>query len=297
MSKTSLEGGMCAAATRFLDSCTSADRPSALDHEILDHIERCPACSKERDLRLRIAERLRRAVQDQVPDPYLASRIRYAIRARQSDHRRVVNRRWGRQFAAAAAVFFLTLGGWMAYELGHLRMTAGAQDAYIASISNKIAAVLGVGLGDHVHCAVYRRLPKQPPPLTELFAQLGPQYRGLLPIAQSAIPAKFAAVMAHQCSYQGRKFVHVVFAGEGRLLSLAITQKAPGESFAGQKAVWLSDSGHPLYQDSVQRFSVAAFESGQHLVYLVSDLDGRSNLDLLAALAGPVSGFLKNSEG
>jgi len=52
-----------------------------------------------------------------------------------------------------------------------------------------------VGLGDHVHCAVFRKFPKNPPTFEEMAAKLGPEYEGLLPLVKAG---DMQIVMAHR---------------------------------------------------------------------------------------------------
>jgi hypothetical protein len=40
-----------------------------------------------------------------------------------------------------------------------------------------------------------------------------------------------------------------------------------------------------MFQARVQRFEIAGFESQRHLVYVVSDLPGPKNIEILNALA------------
>ena len=57
----------------------------------------------------------------------------------------------------------LMTGAGAVYQLGHLRFTTASQESYIASVSNRVATLMRVGLGDHIHCAVFRKSKKTPP--------------------------------------------------------------------------------------------------------------------------------------
>src|SRR5262249_30819102 len=157
-----------------------------------------------------------------------------------------------------------------AYQLGHLRLTTRSQESYIATISSRVAGIMRVGLGDHVHCNVFRKFPKTPPSFEEMAQKLGPSYESLLPLVKERAPGDLKIVMAHQCSYHGRKFVHLALRNESKLLSLVISRKQDGETFTKESlAPVLSDSGIPIYQSGVQRFELAAFESRDYLVYVI----------------------------
>jgi hypothetical protein len=232
-------------------------------------------------------ERLRSAVRSVVAPPGLETRIRGQIRQPRS------HPAWGRHFFPVAAALMMTVGGVVAYQLGHLRMTAASQDSYIASLSTRVARVMQVGLADHVHCAVFRKFPKTPPAVKEMAEKLGPEFEPLLPIVKERVPADLKIVLAHTCGYKGRRYVHLALHGDSRLVSLVIARKREGESFTKESLLpVLSESGIPMYQTGVQRFEITGFESKEHLVYVVSDLSEAENLQIATRLAPAVRDLL-----
>jgi hypothetical protein len=66
-----------------------------------------------------------------------------------------------------AAALLLAVGGFIAYQLGHLSLTVSSQESYIATVSNRVTTLMQVGLGDHLHCAVFRKYPKDPVPVAQ----------------------------------------------------------------------------------------------------------------------------------
>jgi len=198
-----------------------------------------------------------------------------------------------RSLFPVAAALLVSLGGVIAYQLGHLRLTTKSQESYIATISSRVAGVMTVGLGDHVHCAVFRKFPKNPPTLEKMAQDLGPDYQELLPIVKASAPEELRIVMAHQCSYHGRKFVHLALQSDSKLLSVVISKKRDGETFTKDNlGPVLSESGIPIYQSGVQRFEISGFDSRNHLVYVISDLPQQMNVKILTALAPKVSELL-----
>ncbi len=295
MSETPNRGPSCEASLRFLDSYMKSDHPADTDAEFLKHLEACPDCSREFAARSRIAEGLKRAVEGETPPPYLAAKIRQSIE--EYEGRRGSPWQWARRLAPVTAALVICFGVWIAYQLGHLRLTSASQEAYIGTLSTRVAGILGVGLKDHVHCAYFCKLPEHPPSAPELIAGLGPEYGGLLPIVEAKVPGEYKVMMAHRCSYHGRKYVHLAFTGGSKLASLVITKKGAGEVFARDQLLpVLAESGIPLYRGSVQRFAIAGFESGGYLVYLVSDLGNEQNLAMLASLVKPVHALLAKLE-
>jgi len=238
-----------------------------------------------------INARLKSAVNSVAEPPYLESRIRSHIRAAEAPRSFV----WKLIPAGMALAVFLSAG--IAYQLGHLRLTANSQESYIVSVSNRVATLMRVGLGDHLHCSVFRKLPKDTPSVEQFIQKMAPQYSGLIPIVRDQVPADYKMIIAHQCRYHGRRFVHLSLEDGSNRVSLMITQKHEGESFDTEGLIpELVQSGIPVYQSGVQRFQIAAFESRDFLVYFVSDLPKDQNTKMMASLAPQVKDFLKKLE-
>ena len=239
----------------------------------------------------RLREQLKQAVRSQATPPYLETRIRSRIRGAE---RRTF---WSLRLVPVAAAVVVCLGAVIAYQLGHLRLTIGSQNSYIASVSNHIATLMRVGLGDHLHCSVFRKFPKNPPSIDALTESMGAEYRELIPIVRKQVSEDYRLMLAHQCRYNGRKFVHLSLQSDSRLLSLVIARKGDGESFKIENmAPSLAQAGIPFYRAGVQRFEIAAFESRDHLVYFVSDLPQQQNMEMMLALAPQVQEFLHKLE-
>lgn len=240
--------------------------------------------------------RLRAAVLAVETPPFLEARIRNRIRAEK------MPRRWFGQTkllgAVSATAAAGVLGGILiAWQLGHLRLIAGAQEAYIASVSSHVATLMRVGLGDHIHCSVFRKYPKNPPTTEEFVGKMKPQYAALIPIVRSHVPDTYRMMLAHECRYHGRKFVHLSLMDGSNMLSLVITRKEEGESLNTEDMLpALVQSGLPMYQAGVQRFQMTAFETRDHLVYFISDFAKEKNMNMMLALAPQVKEFLARLE-
>lgn len=151
--------------------------------------------------------------------------------------------------------------------------------------------MLKVGLGDHIHCSVFRKYPKNPPSFEEMAEKLGPAYQDLAPLVKARVPEEYRIILAHQCGYQGRRFVHLTLSNGSNLLSLVITRKQAGETLHGL-ATSRQPSGVPIYQATARNYDVAGFETDQFLAYVVSDLGAKQNLEIAANLAPSVHHFL-----
>lgn len=165
---------------------------------------------------------------------------------------------------ALAATLAICFGSWAAYR--------GARS------SSAVAALMRFGLGDHVHCGVIRQAGSSAQPTVDKFPA---NYKELIPIVRQRVAPHLPLVLAHECHYQGRKFVHLTFRDNRNLLSLVITRRQNGESL-----------GAGVHTAGVNQCQSAAFESGNFLVYAISDLPQQGNLAVLVALAPALNNFL-----
>ncbi len=222
--------------------------------------------------------RLKIAAESEAVPAHLEMRVRAAIRAQETSGAAKrpawVAPAWG--FAAAMAV--LTVGFFA------LRRE---ENTYIARISQTASAIMRVGLSDHLHCTLLRKQRSAPKPLEAMKQELGPKYAALLPAVEAHVPRNYQVLDAHQCHAQGRDFVHLVLNHGDRFISVVVTNQKPGESFSTESLVpALAQAGISFYQHGTGNFQIAAFESSQHLVYVISDLPQEQNQQLMIAMAG-----------
>lgn len=282
------EGG-CEKTRRYLDAYLSNELLVETNHEILRHLETCAACAGELEVRTRLRARLKSAVQTQPVPPELPARVRDRIR--QPESRSWLSRNWS--YAMAAAVLVIGAAIWVGPSGTPLPDLAdrAAQATYIRKVSAAVAPVFQPGLCDHIHCALFRKYPQDPPSLQEMESKLGAEYTGLLPLIGPAVPDGYKLVLAHQCTYAGRKFVHLTVRKGTDVISLVITRKNDGETFAAFSP-GTNASSVPVYQASTESYQVAGFESEHYLAFVVSDLKGKANLQIAAALAPAVRQLL-----
>jgi hypothetical protein len=287
----------CERMSRYMDSYISNELLVETNHEVLRHLETCPSCAAELEARARLRTRLKAAVASQPVPAGLDARLRESLRNQNS--RSWSSTPWVR-WGAAAAVLVIGLAVWSVRPWGRQPLLELAdrhgQDIFIQNVSHNLASSLKIGLGDHIHCSVFRKYPKNPPTVDEMAAKLGPTYKELVPILKARVPGEFRILLAHQCSYLGRRFVHVTLSNGSHLLSLVITVKQPGESL---EALTLSDRalGVAVYQSVAQDYDVAAFETDRYLAYVISDLGGKQNLRIAESLAPQLHDFLAAIRG
>lgn len=277
-----------------MDTYIDAELTSQEQASVAAHLSGCDACAQELETRRAIRGRLRTAVRGAAATPGLDAAIRQSVRQNRPPAKSPFFYNAALPIAAALMV---CCGGGMAYERGYLRLTDASQEAYVASVSSPLPSILRVGLGDHVHCAVYKAFPDQHPTFEQMAQDLG-EYKALAPLLAKQIPAGYRVKTAHQCSYHERSFVHLTLRNGSILVSLAISRKGEGESFEKNQLIpALTESGIAIYQTAAQRFEVAGFETPGYLVYVVSNLNRQDNLGMMATLAPSVRSFLQSVPG
>ncbi|MBC7928484.1 MAG: hypothetical protein H7039_22810 [Bryobacteraceae bacterium] len=274
----------------FLDRSVSITETAAIE----SHLHSCLHCLQELVLRQQLRDRLRQAVLSESPSSHLETRILANVR---SASRASIWESWRYQTVAATAVLAIVIGAGLSYEVGHLRFTAASQDAFLSSISSRINVMFRPGLNDHVHCAVFRKYPSEVPNADALIAGLSDEYRDLLPAVRSVAGKDFEILMAHECSYEDRGFVHIAMRTGTHLASLVIARKKDGETFATAGLIsTLEASGSPVYSEDIRGYAISASETKDYLMYVVSSLPPARNSSLLAALTPGIRRVLTRSE-
>jgi len=296
MNRIQFKEGGCDKVRKYFDSYISNELLVETNHEVLRHVERCPECAAEIETRSRLRGRLKAAVEAQSVPSELQARIRERLRSGRPENRfqfSWLTAGWPRWAGAMAAALVVSGGLWMNYAPERLPSLNDrpAQNSYIQKISANLASVLKVGLGDHIHCSVFRKYRKESPPVEQLEAELGPDYKGLLPVMQSAAPEGYRVMMAHECKYAGRKFIHLTFEKNGSLLSLVVARKESGESL-DRLSPAAEAVGTRIYQSAAGRYQVAGFEAGNFFAYVVSDLRSKANLQIAQNAAPEVRDLL-----
>jgi len=288
--------GACEKTRRYMDAYLSSELLVETNHDLLRHLESCPACAAELDARTRLRARLKAAVQSQAAPEDLTLRVRDRLRRQHSRawlSLRWFSAGWQPYAMAVAAVVVISAAIWVGPTNTPLPAFTdrAAQASYIRQVSASVSQIFHPGLGDHLHCALFRKYPQNPPSLPEMQDKLGEEYKGLLPLVAPAVPAGYKVVMAHQCTFGGRKFIHLTMRKGTDVISLAIARKSAGETFTALAAS-ATASGVPVYQTSTAGYQIAGFESDRYLAFVVSDLHATANLQIAVTLAPAVRHLL-----
>ena len=270
-------GAACEQMRERLDAYLSRELTQETNREVERHLKSCPQCAAELETRARVRAQLQTAVRATPVPVGLDAKVRRAVRGGVRDN--ASRPRTGLWAVAAAAAVIVC-----AALVGLLRERAYPEQAILRKTSGRLAALLNIGLRDHLHCAVFRRYSKQPVAARQMDADLGPEFAALVPLVQAKLPGDFRVIQGHRCIAGGRQYTHLIIsggAGGGKLVSLVLTRKLSSESLSGG-----------IYQTGVDRFQVVGFQSRDYLAYVISDLDASQNLQLEAALAPVVREYL-----
>jgi len=266
----------CENVRGHLDAYLSRELPEETSREVQRHLESCPQCAAELETRVRIRAKLQAAVRATPVPVHLQAKIRRAVRGARP------RPRTGLWAVAAAALVIVCVA-----LVSRLRVQANPEEAILRKTTGRLAAVLNVGLRDHLHCAVFRKYSKQPEAARQMAADLGPGFADLVALVQAKLPGDFRIIQGHHCNAGGRQYTHLIIAsgaggaGGGKIVSLILTRRQTGESLTGS-----------IHQAGVDRFQVVGFASHDYLAYVISDLDAQQNLQLAANLAPALREYL-----
>jgi anti-sigma factor (TIGR02949 family) len=265
----------CRKILASLDSYIDNELHTETNLDLEEHLHRCESCTREAGERQKMRTRLRMAVHEVHVPSELEQRVRDRLRKAQQPHSRKI------YLMAIAAMVVVSVGSWLAFR---------STTARPAGFVDQPGVVMRVGLKQHIHCAVIRQ---RNTPSARGVDKLTTQFKDLTPIVRQYIPANLPLNVAHECSHEGRRFVHLTFQEGRNLLSLVIARKGDGESLRATSLLpALTQSGISIYAASAGQYQIAAFETNGFLVYTVSASSRGKNLDVMTALAPALHQFL-----
>lgn len=289
MSERNQIGTNCHRVREHLPNFTEGSLPEAEAQVVAEHLEACAECSALLALEPELQQRLDQGVLLEAAPAGLAERIRLGI---DNESKTTSGARWRMALVAAAMLFVLLNVASYAVK-GTLPHEFAVAELRIRASLEKVHALLGVGLGDHLICTVYRRLAEEPPSEESVTSEMGADWAPLADVATNYAPAGFDVRLAHRCKYRGREFVHLAMHDGAQVMSLILTQRREDDAFSStdiDPAIQLVDID--VFGVSIDEFGVSAFETDDFLVYLVSDLTAADHAAAAAAYFPPVSVFL-----
>lgn len=298
MSYNSAPEEPCGEVRILLDAYLDSELGSDTAAWVLRHLASCQACEAERSARAESKATLKSGVQRIEPDPGFEHVLRRRLReeARPKPFKGLV------QLAMAASLLVALFAGWSwsrsPQSASQPDEHAAQQEAHIDALYTRVSTAARPGLGDHLHCAHYRKFSTTLPSFEEMVEKLGPDYQDLLLIAKRAAPEGFRVVLGHRCKHRGRAFIHLALERDAKLLSVIVAERRPEESFdLDGLAPAFHTGGVGVFEQSAEQFHIASFETSRHLAYVISDLDGSANREIASALFPELETLLRIHEG
>jgi anti-sigma factor RsiW len=230
-------------------------------HEIVRHLETCPACREEFEARRLLRKRLQTAIDTApnfAPRPAFVSALTARLHPVETAGG-MTRRAWLETALAAAA--------------GFVALVSGGLFARSAWRHSRMGTLAASAAGDHQNCAIRFNLRERPISLEEAATRFDPAYARLTSIPA---PASSTVLDRHSCVFEGRRFGHIVFRYHDRVVSLLVTS---GDG---------SGNREPTIVQSRETFNVASFDVGAHSVFIVSDLPAPDTLTIAQVVSDPV---------
>jgi anti-sigma factor RsiW len=101
--------------------------------------------------------------------------------------------------------------------------------------------------------------------------------------------ASYELIEGHVCSYQERKYAHLIFRGNGHTVSVFVERDDPDGSPKSSRPREIDQAAYKAYQ-------VASVDTGLHHIFVVSDLPRVENLALANQLLPSTLGFVHKLE-
>ncbi len=265
----------CRDVREMADSFLAEELLTETNHEILRHLETCPACRADLAARRSLREGMRQAFQrsrELDPTPEFVTRLRGSLmqRAHHASARRGI--RVPAWWALAASVLLV-----VALGLGYR-----GRDWLTAT-----AALARTAVGDHRNCALQFRLDERPISLEEAAQRYGAAYRVLATLPPDDVRTAVGpahVIERHSCVYGGRRFAHIVFEYRGEKVSLLVA--------AAERDFHLILPGaalpHVTSAGRIDDVPVMSFRAGGHMVFLIGDVKEADLMTLASAIAAPL---------
>lgn len=243
----------------MLDSYISNELLTETNLDILDHLDRCAACTAAVESRILTRESLKVAVQRETAPAELLQGIRSALPRKSSS---LFGERWA---MAAVILMGLILGG-----VGLWQVKTASQN----STSRGNERLLDMGLAVYQHC-----------PVGAGFESLGWEYDGLVEAIAEEKPSNYAITAAHRCLYNGRLFINAVLQEGDERVFFIVTEKESEQFSDRERTQAFEASGVTVYNRTIDNHQVAGFETGRHLAFVISNQSGDTNLKLASSIA------------
>lgn len=306
----------------MIDSYIGDELLIETNHDVLHHLENCPACRQELAAHRNLRARLRSAVKDlsemQI-DPDFAANLQARLRktarrpkwlAMFSGKASLFN---SRMLPAAAAICLLMAAGfagiWFKYRSSSpasasiaappssSNVSIGNVPPSQSPITQAVQAawreIADFAVGDHENCALEFRLTEKPITLDEAAQKYGKFNhdldRAVIKPLKEIFPENTAEgikfLEAHSCVYDGRRFAHIVLRRRNHIISVLVT----AADLPGGK-------DEKIVSQSLNSLQIAGFRTNHYAVFVVSDLPAPENLAIAQAMTADVCRHIEKFE-
>jgi hypothetical protein len=297
---------LCKDFREIADSYISDELQVETNHDVMRHLESCADCLKELNARRQLRSKLREGFQhapNLQPSDEFAGRLKTQLQYVALSRSRFSATRAAYVAIAASLVIAAALGfsvmyqRWRSHNPNYVtdsgnrdEKTDPERNSDHPSLVN--AALTESAIGDHRDCALNHRLKEKPIALEEAGRKYDRAYINLVKavVSEGTLPVGVQLVAAHSCIFKGQRFGHVILKYQGELVSVLITKiEGPDQSVA-------TSTGQLFTGAPSDNYRLAYFETGRHVVYVVSGLRDTENLSIAQAIAPSVSKHIKEAE-
>ena len=265
----------CREVRQLADAYLSEQLLVETTHDIVRHLDGCPACRAEFEARRRLRTAMKsafeRAGELQPTAAFVDTlRARLAADATARTSRATPWRQWG---AIAASLLLVAALGLVSLP-------------WLSAPG--LAALARLAAGDHENCALTFRLAEKPISLEQAAQQYDAAFRSLQtvePLTAQLPGGPLEVVDRHSCVWEGVRFGHLVLRYKETLVSVVVA------SDAGTSASWIPWAAldhEPTAVTGIAGQQVASFRGAAHTVFVVSSLPDDDVQAVASVVAGPV---------
>ncbi|MCY7345269.1 MAG: zf-HC2 domain-containing protein [Pyrinomonadaceae bacterium] len=306
----------CQEIKEMFDSYLGDELLVETNHEVLRHLENCPACRRELSARRDLRKHLRAAVIN-APDvqinPAFAARLQSNLQAaalRPTLLEKIkLNNFFSNPLLLGAAMCFVILifGGLLQQFYSTVPTDIGrfdqpekivvpaqtpAETSLIQAVHIAWQEMTEHAVGDHENCALEYKLAEAPITLNEAAEKYGKYNKNLDKVVIAPLREVFGdknfdkieLLESHSCVFDGRRFAHVVLRHRTRRVSVLVTDTD----------LPIENENQILAQTS-EKMRVASFRTAHHAVFVVSDLPEAENMTIAKAISPAVSRHIEKT--
>jgi anti-sigma factor RsiW len=253
---------------------------------VLEHLSACPDCAAEVERRLEL-RRLLKAIsplddeRESVAENALRRKIEAAL---QKDQRRRVTTKMRWAVLAACLILIAGLGYW---RIRKIPKPPSPPAINLSPPAVQIAATDRDAVGNHQACALTYP-PNWAYDRQRIVRELTPRFASLIDVI-GRNHGSYELIEGHICSFQQRRYAHLIFRGNGHTVSVFIEQHEQVAKADSSPALEIGQTHYLVYE-------VASVDTGIHRIYVVSDLPSGENATLAKQLFPRTLTFVQKME-